>query len=312
VLGKQSGRNRTPIDFMIAVRLIYAIAAMVVVSLNTTACGVESDRTVRRAQSLVVADGNRVVQIDVATKTVTDVKDYGRQFVVDHLNLVATDTLILDVCHVTAGCTIRALSISTGDDKVLGIGRGVTVEPSTRVAYFFDQSQTGTTSLYTAPLSELTKRRKIVDVRPSTTLPPQEAVDPEARAVTAPAGQLVFVGPDRALWSYDTNSDTQRPLGIRDCSPVLIRTRTGELVCANLLERKWYLVNLARHDKTEIGAASGAYSAVYESQSDLLFFGFPRIGPTGERTDIVELHFDSSSPRLFLEHQFFSTGIAIR
>lgn len=282
-----------------------SVAAGLLALTHGMSCDSQSDRTISSPGSLIVAEGNRIARVDLGTRSVSILKDYGHRLVVDDVNALTPDTLVLDVCHVRTGCTIRALSLQTGVDTVLGAGWGVTIDATTRLAFFFDQSQEGATSLYAAPLSRLNDRRKVADVGRPGGPRARETVDPQARAVLLPTGRVVYVGSDRVLWSYDPKSNHRGTLGIRDCSPIVLRTRTGDLVCTNKLDKKWFLVNVVLGDKTELTSAAGAYSAVYEPGSDLLFLGITR----GERPDIVELRLDSGAVRPIVEFQVLSTGV---
>jgi hypothetical protein len=285
---------------MIAPRYRSVAGAFAIIA-SSLSCRPAPDTTKTLSGSLILSAANRVDRLDLSTRTASSLKDYGHKFQVDNVNFLAGDTLILEVCNVVTGCTIRALSLATGVDTVLGTGRGVTIDASTRTAFFYadgdppkatfySQDNRPTNVLYAAPLSRLADRRKLAEFQPPDRARPRGTIDAPLRPVILPTGKVAYVGADSALWSYDPRSGAQVSLGVPDCDPVLLRTRTGELICTSMLGNTWFLVNLARATKKELTAAQGAHSVVYDPGSDMLFLGFVRTRLRREETDIMALH----------------------
>ena len=124
-----------------------------------------------------------------------------------------------------------------------------------------------------------------------------------------PAGRgAVFLGTGDSLTRYDAQSGETRALPIVDCTPVLVRTATGELLCVDVHIGSWYLLALETGRRTIVAEATNAHGAVYDEHADVLYFGLSAMA-LPERTDLYRVPLGVRARReRVAKGVYFSTG----
>jgi len=171
------------------------------------------------------------------------------------------------------------------------------VDTVTRTLYFFAGRSRQRTGLFTARLDDPAQRSQIAQLLFDDAVPPHLAFDKDLTPVVLPNGSgIMYVGAGDSLTRYDVQSKRSRALPIVDCIPVLVRTRTGELLCADYPRGLWYLLALDHGTRTPLPGATNAYSAAYDQHADVLYLGVGG-GFIAERTDVYRLPLGAHGPR---------------
>ena len=107
--------------------------------------------------------------------------------------------------------------------------------------------------------------------------------------VVLPAGRgVAFLGSGDTLTPYDVRTAKLERLPITDCTPVLVRTATAELLCVDWRIGSWYLLGLDNGRRTIVPEATRAHSAIYDEHADALYLGLTG-GFIPERADVYRL-----------------------
>jgi hypothetical protein len=263
--------------------------------------------------ALLLASAQRLDYMDPVSGLLMPVLELGHSSFVDYPNLVGRDSLLVQVCHVVDGCTFRLLSLATGGDTI--IARNVeypAADTVTHSLYFYGERTERGTTLFVAPLADLAQRRRVARVEQDNSGPPMRPIDLQRAPIVLPAGRgVVFLGTGDTLTRYDVQSGQSHALPIVDCTPVLVRTTTGELLCVDVRIGSWYLLALETGRRTIVAEATNAHGAVCDEHADALYFGLSAM-TLPERTDLYRVPLGVRARReRVAKGVYFSTGIWI-
>src|SRR5260370_38665768 len=65
-----------------------------------------------------------------------------------------------------------------------------------------------------------------------------------SRIVQMSTDAVVFYGADSRVWKYSIATSTLSPTGVERCLPMAWRSKTGQLICPNVDDRRIYLAYL--------------------------------------------------------------------
>jgi len=98
--------------------------------------------------------------------------------------------------------------------------------------------------------------------------------------VVLPAGRgVAFLGSGDTLTPYDVRTAKLERLPITDCTPVLVRTATAELLCVDWRIGSWYLLGLDNGRRTIVPEATRAHSAIYDEHGCTVSWTNRRVHP---------------------------------
>jgi hypothetical protein len=124
--------------------------------------------------------------------------------------------------------------------ELIDVGEGIwpTYLPEQHVLFFLESSQ-----------GSKQPQNRVVRMR-SLSGPPNEKVVASfsdvwsSRIVQISSDAVIFYGADSRVWKYSIATSTLSPTGIERCLPMAWRSKTGQLICQNVDDRRIYLAYL--------------------------------------------------------------------
>jgi hypothetical protein len=183
---------------------------------------------------LVVADENGITLVQLPSISATVLlSTQGSSSLYGHPTLVAPGVIIFNTAQRLARFDLRT-------KELIDVGQGIwpTYVPEQRVLFFLESSQ-----------GSQQPRNRVVRMR-SLSGPANEKVVASfsdvwsSRIVQISSDAVIFYGADSRVWKYSIATSILSPTGVERCLPMAWRSKTGQLICQNVDDRRIYLAYL--------------------------------------------------------------------
>jgi hypothetical protein len=183
---------------------------------------------------LVVADENGITLVQLPSISATVLlSTQGSSSLYGHPTLVAPGVIIFNTAQRLARFDLRTKELAD-------VGEGIwpTYVPERHVLFFLESGQ-----------GSKQPRNRVVRMR-SLSGPANEKVVASfsdvwsSRIVQMSSDAVVFYGADSRVWKYSIATSTLSPTGVERCLPMAWRSKTGQLICQNVDDRRIYLAYL--------------------------------------------------------------------
>jgi hypothetical protein len=182
---------------------------------------------------LVVADENGITLVQLPSISATLLlSTQGSSSLYGHPTLVAPGVIIFNTAQRLARFDLRTKELTD-----VGAGIWPTYVPEQHVLFFLESGQ-----------GSRRPRNRVVRMR-SLSGPANEKVvasfsDVWSSRIVQISDAVIFYGADRRVWKYSIATSILSPTGVERCLPMAWRSKTGQLICQNVDDRRIYLAYL--------------------------------------------------------------------
>ena len=228
---------------------------------------------------------------------------------ISHISKVSNDVLLFDECSYPEGCFIKKLEINTKQTKSLNLGRLPSYVPSHKKYFFYNSFPNGENWLSMASLDDFENAIKIAKEPKPKKLPNGINLPLAVPVIQISTDEIIFVGEDEGLWSYNIRNKNLQSLNIYNCRPILWREKTKQLLC---FDQQWdtFLLKISDQEKVELQKLKETYGHVYLPFSDSLIYGRTKSNFLfGESYDIYLFSFQNEKEKKILKNSHIANGV---
>lgn len=212
---------------------------------------------------LVVADKNGITLIQlpsISAEVLLSTEGSGATY--EHPTLVAPGVLIFSTAQ-------RLVRFDLRTKELVDVGEGVspTYVPEQRLLFFWESGQGSK-----QPMNRVVKMRSLSGPANDKVVARFSDVW-SSRIVQVAPDTVVFYGADSRVWKYSVNPPFLSATGVDRCRPMAWRSKTGQLICQDVDDRRTYLAYLTGQIKPipirsyEVLGYSPNYDAVIFSEA---------------------------------------------
>jgi len=268
-----------------------AILAGTILCLGMFAAHSRGESDVLTTGKLILSWARSVYEADLKTqKMVALPKLDDTSAIYEQVSIIDDDRFLFDRWGTER--EIYEYNRKTHTSKLIRAGRGPTYIPEhNKFFFYYHNPETKQTRLYVADFKEpITSARQVDKEEPEATLPP---------VIQVSRDEVVFPKPTKDLhnyitWRYNVVTAELKALPLQNCAPVIWRSATQQLLCADVPKQRYYLTDLEGKKKEYLPKLGDALVAAYIPQLDTLILGISRVQlnpPLGEVQDIWAYQF---------------------
>jgi hypothetical protein len=212
---------------------------------------------------LVVADKNGITLVQLPSISATVLLSApGSSQIYGHPTLVAPGVLIFSTAQ-----RLVKFDLSTRDPIDIGQGVWPTYVPEQHALFFWESSQGSR-----EPRNRVVKMRRLDEPTNDKVVARFSDVW-SSRIVQISSDAVAFYGADSRVWKYSIASSLLSPTGVERCLPMAWRSKTAQLICQNVDDRRIYLAYLAGRSRpipirnSEVLGYSPTYDAVIYNEA---------------------------------------------
>lgn len=233
--------------------------------------------------------------------------------VINRITKVNDNVFLFDECPVTEGCTIKKYNIKTGHERSLCSGQLPTYVPDHDKLFFYGAFDGDRLWLLSSCLEKTDVIEKIAVSPDSRILNNGISQSVTTPAVSISSNELIFSGRNNQLWIYRISVSQCIPTDITNCSPIVWRSKTNQLLCKEWDAGKPFLLDVNTKKKEELPDLVGGYGYLYIPEYDSLIYGRARFRfPAGEGYDIFVYSFEDKKEVRIKTNVHIKSGIWIK
>ena len=192
---------------------------------------------------------------------------------INHLAKETDKTVLFSEC-VLGECSIRRYSAETGRVTLLRSGWLPTYVSSHGKLFFYDSDRDGAKWLFVAALENINAATKIAKEPRGKVLSNGVHYSATLAVVQISNDEIVFLGVEERLWSYNIATAGLTSMDIDSCRPMLWMDRRRQFLCSNPWDESTpFLLDIDSKKKTPIPELRRARGFVYVANEDALIYG---------------------------------------
>ncbi len=256
--------------------------------------------------------GNRLNSIELRTMKFSTLSP-NQTDSIDHLTVVSKEVFIYQDCDGSRdpNCLLRQYDVGSGTSKALRSGYLPRYISETKTLLFYELDKaTGQKWLCSAHIESPNIFKRIAKGPTDLVLPNGLKYPLVAQPVQISADEVLFVGDDRALWTYRLSDSMLTSTGIKGKVPLAWRERTQHLISYDSNVRNVQQISLSTGVSKNLPNLKGTHGLVYLPDSDSLIYSKPRISIRGtEASDIFSYRFDNHQETKLRANSHLSSGV---